>query len=72
MQYDYNQAVALEAVTDRLLHAARALCSREDYKTAETLTYLVGELRFCADLIQGGYIEGAKQRWADLLEVKHV
>jgi len=72
MQFDYNQAQRLEAMTDKLLHAARALCSREDYKTAETLTYLVGELRLCADLIEGGYVEGAKQRWVDLLEVKHV
>ena len=72
MQFDYNKAVALETMTDKLLHAARALCSREDYKMVESLTYLVGELRLCADLIEGGYIEGAKQRWVDLLEVKHV
>jgi len=69
MQYTYKKAWALEATTDRLLQAARALCSQEDYKLAEDLLYLVGELRLCTDLIEGGYLEGAVDRWASLLDL---
>ena len=64
---DHIQATQLESMMDKLMQVSYHMSNKEEYRRAQALSNLVGELRVCSQLVANGLQAEALERWAAII-----